>query len=170
AETRGARLKLLLISGCRRDELAKLRWSELSDDFSMLRLPGERTKNGRAHEIALPPLAQEILRSVKRVERSPFVFTGATGKTPVSGWSKIKDRLDELMLAEAREERGDDAVIERFRVHDLRRSCASGMASIGIPPHVVEAVLNHISGAKAGVAGTYNVEQYSGEKKAALER
>jgi hypothetical protein len=73
------------------------------------------------------------------------------------------------MLVLAEEERGKDAVITPWRIHDLRRTCATGMAGIGIQPHVIEACLNHISGAKSGVAGTYNREQYEPEKRAAAE-
>ena len=79
-------------------------------------------------------------------------------RAPLSGWSKIKDRLDEAMGAPP------------WRLHDLRRTAATGMAELGIPPHIVEAALNHVSGAKAGVAGTYNRAAYAEEKKAALER
>jgi integrase len=86
-----------------------------------------------------------------------LVFT-ANGTTVVSGWSKIKNRLDATMQ------------IPPWRFHDLRRTCATGMAELGIAPHIVEAVLNHVSGARAGVAGTYNRAAYAGEKKAALER
>jgi integrase len=74
------------------------------------------------------------------------------------------------MLAEAKKELGEAATIPSWRLHDLRRTAATGMASIGVAPHVVEAALNHVSGAKAGVAGTYNREQYEPEKRAALQR
>src|SRR5262249_5506349 len=80
------------------------------------------------------------------------------GRTPVSGWSKLKKRLDAAMQ------------IPPWRVHDLRRTTATQMAELGVPPHVVEAALNHISGAKAGGAGTYNRAEYPPERKAALER
>ena len=98
------------------------------------------------------------------------------GKVPVSSFSRIKQRLDGLMLKAAKKQEraavnDPDAVrIPPWRLHDLRRTCATGMAGIGIQPHVVEAVLNHVSGAKAGVAGVYNVHSYSAEKMAALER
>ena len=85
------------------------------------------------------------------------VFT-TNGKTPVTCGSKIKSRLDTRMK------------IAPWRLHDLRRTVATGMAEIGIAPHIIEAVLNHVSGAKAGVAGFYNRAQYAAEKKAALER
>jgi integrase len=104
----------------------------------------------------LAPLAQQILAGV--AGKGELVFT-TTGKTPVSGWSKLKKRLDAAM-----------GTVPPWRLHDVRRSCATGMAELGIPPHIVEAALNHVSGAKAGVAGTYNRAAYAPEKKAALER
>lgn len=165
----GALLKLLLLTGCRLSEIARMTRDELSDDAATLRLPGERTKNNKPHDVPLPALARDILASVKRIESCSYVFS-TTGKTPVSGFAKIKTRLDGAMLAEAKKERGKNATVAPWRLHDLRRTAATGMAAIGIPPHIIEACLNHISGAKGGVAGTYNREMYEPEKRAALER
>jgi integrase len=153
-----ALLKLLLLTGCRLNEVAGITRAELSDDCATWNIPGERTKNKRPHVVPLAPLAREILNSTKPIAgEAGFVFT-TTGRSPVSGWSKIKRRLDEAMK------------IPAWRLHDLRRTAATGMAEIGIAPHIVEAALNHISGAKAGVAGTYNRAAYAEEKRAALER
>jgi integrase len=165
-----ALLKILVLTGCRRDEIAELRWDELSDDFSVLHLKGERTKNGKAHEIVLPTSARDLIRSVKRVEASPFVFTGATGITPISGWSKSKHRLDALMLAQARKDRGNDVEIEAWRIHDLRRTAASGMQKLGIRSEVIERALNHISGSFRGVAGIYQRDPMTDEVREALAR
>jgi integrase len=104
-----------------------------------------------------------------------LVFT-TTGNSPISGWSKMKKQLDEAMLAEARKAASvtgrdpNDVKLAPWRLHDLRRSCATGMAEIGVPPHIVEACLNHVSGAKAGVAGIYNRAVYAEEKRVAFER
>ena len=149
----GALLKLLLLTGCRLNEVAGMRRSELSEDLSTWTLPGERTKNHRPHVVPLPPMAREMIPAGE----GRFVFT-TTGESPVSVGSKIKNRLDRAMK------------IPPWRLHDLRRTAATGMAEIGIAPHIVEAALNHISGAKAGVAGTYNRAAFAAEKKAALER
>jgi integrase len=165
----GKLLKVKLLTGCRLSEIARMTWDELSDDLAILRLPGERTKNGLPHDVALPQLVRDLLEEARRIEGCRYVFS-TTGRTPVSGFSKIKRQLDAAMLAKARKERGKDARIEKWRLHDLRRTCGTGMAGIGIAPHIVEAALNHVSGAKAGVAGTYNVERYESEKRAALER
>jgi integrase len=129
--------------------------AELSDNGATWNIPGERTKNHRPHVVPLSTLAQDLIATMAGVEN--FVFT-TKADTPVSIGSKIKDRLDKAMK------------IPPWRLHDLRRTAATGMAEIGIPPHIVEACLNHVSGAKAGVAGTYNRAAYAAEKKAALER
>jgi integrase len=150
AEVEGV-LKLLLITGCRLREVAEMCRAELSDDGATWTIPGERTKNHRVHVVPLPPLARAILAEAGG--DGDLVFATSNGT-----WSKIKDRLDARMN------------ISPWRIHDLRRTAATGMAEIGIAPHVVEAVLNHVSGARAGVAGVYNRAAYAPEKKAALER
>ena len=148
-----ALLKLLLLTGCRLNEVAGMTRAELSDDGATWNIPGSRTKNKRPHVVPLAPLARKMVGTGSE----GFVFT-TTGRSPVSGWSKIKRRLDAAMK------------IPPWRLHDLRRTAATGMAEIGVAPHIVEAALNHISGAKAGVAGTYNRAAYAEEKRAALER
>ena len=154
----GQLLKLLLLTGCRLNEVAGMRRAELSEDGTTWTLPKERTKNKRPHVVPLPPLARDLLDSVKRIEsRAGLMFT-TTGETPVSGWSRVKGRLDEAMKAPL------------WRLHDLRRTAATGMAGLGVAPHIVEAALNHVSGVRAGVAGVYNRALYTAEKKAAAER
>ena len=152
----GDALKLLLITGCRRDEIAKLRWDELTDGSSIT-IPGSRTKNHLAFVIPLPPLARAII--ARQTRDGVFVFSTTGGVAPISGWSKAKTKIDNIM---------GGAVA--WVVHDLRRTCATHMAEIGIAPHIVEAALNHISGFRASVAGTYNRAAYAAEKKEALER
>ena len=153
----GPLFKLLLLTGCRLREVAEMRHDELRDDGTWL-IPSSRTKNRRQHLVPLPPLARDLLTSVPRIEGCPFVFS-TTGKSPVSGWSKIKARLDALMDAS-----------EPWRLHDLRRTCVTGMSELGIAPHVVELIVNHISGHRAGVAGIYNRSELLPERRAALER
>jgi integrase len=154
----GTVLKLLLLTGCRLNEIAKMTPSELSEDFAVWNIPGSRTKNKRPHAVPLSTAARDlIVPTLTSVEPSSFIFSTTCGTSPVSGWSKIKSRLDKRMA------------VPHWRLHDLRRTAATGMAEIGIAPHIVEAVLNHVSGAKAGVAGVYNRAAYSTEKRAALE-
>ena len=132
-------VRVLLLTGCRRAEIAKMRWSELSDDFATLRLSGERTKNKSAHVVPLSAPAREIIASVPRLSEE-IVFS-VVGSVPITNFDAYKTRLDALMMVEAVKERGREAVIANWRLHDLRRSCATGMAEIGVAPHVVEAVL-----------------------------
>ncbi len=150
-----APLKLLLLTGQRLSEVTGMMRSELAEDFATWTIPGVRAKNHRQHVVPLPPMARELLASVGG--DGELVFT-TDGSSPVSVGSKIKNRLDRAMS------------IPKWRLHDLRRTCATGMAEIGIAPHIIEAVLNHVSGARASVAGTYNRAVYAPEKKAALER
>ena len=135
----------------RRNEVAGMTRGELSDDRATWNIPGSRTKNGRAHTVPLSPLVRELIASVKAKPDRPFIFT-TTGTTPVSGWSRMKDRLDAAMLAAAREE--GHAVIQPWTLHDLRRTFVTGMVELHVPPHVVELVVNHISGRRASPAPT----------------
>jgi integrase len=151
-------LKLLLITGGRLNEISRMARGELSDDGATWSIPGTRTKNRKAHIVPLPPLARDIVASLPRIQGG-LIFT-TNGRTPISGWSKIKARLDALM--------GDD--VPAWRLHDLRRTAVTHMAELGIAPHVIELVVNHISGARAGVAGVYNRSQMMPERRAALER
>jgi integrase len=172
----GAVFQLLLLTGARLAEVTGMRHGELSENGAIWTIPGERTKNHRTHLVPLPPLACEIIADIPRIE-SPagFVFTTA-GKRPVSGFSKAKPQLDREMLKQARSEAKDAGrdptkiTVADFRLHDLRRTAATGMADLGVQPHIIEAVLNHVSGHKAGVAGIYNRAVYAAEKQAALER
>ena len=109
--------------------------AELSEDSSTWNIPGTRAKNKRPHVIPLPPLAREIVAGVKQIAGKPgYVFT-TNGRTPVSGFSKTKKRLDIAMPA-----------VPHWRVHDLRRTAATGMARAGADLHVIERALNHVSG------------------------
>jgi integrase len=161
----GPMVKLLLLTGCRLNEIARMERSELSDDLATFRLPGIRAKNNRGIDISLPPLVREILDSLP--ENGRFVFS-TNGRTPVSGFSKYKGRLDALMLDEAAKD--NVTIIAPWRLHDLRRSCATGMADVGINPWIIEACLNHVSGARGGIAGTYNVASHQVERREALIR
>lgn len=180
----GPAVRLLILTATRRDEVMSLRWSEvenLAGGEPSILLPGERTKNGRPHLLPLSDAAADLLRKTERLvyldakgkrSESEFVFT-TKGSSPFSGFSKAKARLDEKIAALAREEaeeRGGDPVeVAPWRLHDLRRTAATRMGDLGVLPHVVEAALNHVSGFRAGVAGTYNRSKYAKEKRAALD-
>jgi integrase len=148
-------LKVLLLTGCRVDEIRELRRDEISDDGKIVTIPGSRTKNKLPHVLPLSEMVRTLIESVK--SKGDFIFT-QDGKRPAALGSQTKDRLDSLTK------------MKDWQFRDLRRTVATGMADIGIMPHVIEACLNHISGAKSGVAGTYNRAQYKEEKRMALER
>ena len=162
----GPLLKLLLLTGARLDEVSGMRRDELSDDGAVWNLPGTRTKNRRPHVVPLPMMARDLIKSLPR--SGDFIFS-TTGTTPVSGWSRLKKRLDKNMVDIARLEK-PDAKIPAWRLHDLRRSFCTGCGELGVPPHVIELCVNHISGSRAGIAGTYNKAVMLPERKAALER
>jgi integrase len=145
--------QLLLLTGARRDEIAGARWNEIDLEGKTWTIAKERSKNGVAHEIPLSDAAIQIIKSLPRIggKGDGFVFTTTT-RAPVSGWSRAKAHVDKAILAVTQ----DDAAPAHWTFHDLRRSAASGMAEIGIAPHVVEAVLNHKSGTIKGVAAVYN--------------
>ncbi len=159
----GKIFKLLLLTGQRLREVGGMRRDEL--DGSMWSIPKTRTKNRRPHQVPLPPLAQKLIGTPS----NDFAFS-TTGKTPVSGWSRAKKRLDAAMAKIAKAEGGKDAKIAPWRLHDLRRTTVTGMIELGIAPHVVELIVNHVSGVKAGVAGIYNKAEMMPERKEALER
>lgn len=148
---------LLVLTGQRRGEVTGMHWSEIDFEGRVWTIPAERSKNGQAHDVPLSEPVIEILQSMPRFLGSDYVLT-TTGDTPISGFGRAKDRLDEAMGA------------TDWRTHDLRRTTASGMARLGIPPHVVEKVLNHRTGIISGVAAIYNRYGYEKEKREALAR
>jgi integrase len=161
-------VRLLLLTLQRKAEVGGMMRSELDLDNAMWSLPGERTKNRLPHLVPLSRQAVEIIRA--QPNRGEYVF-GAGGNAPFSGWSRCKRRLDKHILDARRKVDPKADPMPHWTVHDLRRSGSTAMNDeLGIAPHVVEAVINHISGeAKKGVAGTYNRAQYLKERTAALQ-
>jgi integrase len=156
-------LRLLLLTGQRMNEIAALRWSEIDFDRGVISLPGERTKNGRPHEVPMASTVRSLLAAQPRSNGRDFVFGEGAG--PFSGLSRRKEALDESITSL----RGGHP-LPAWVHHDLRRSVATGMAELGIQPHIIEAILNHVSGHKGGIAGIYNRAQYGAEKAQALAR
>lgn len=151
--------RLLLLTGQRLREVAEMSWREVDGDIWTL--PDARSKNADQHTVPLSAEALAVLETLPRIS-GRYVFT-TTGNSAVSGFTRAKERVDKLM-AEASSD-----PIPAFTIHDLRRTAATGMAGLRFPPHVVEAVLNHRSGTRRGVAGVYNRFDYADEKRAALE-
>jgi integrase len=154
----GPLVQMLALTGQRRDEVAKIKWEELDFEQRLWTLPRERVKADRSHEVPLSDAALGVLNAVPRHTDSPLVFT-VNGASAVSGYSKAKYRLDALLPAD----------MPSWRLHDLRRTCATGLAKLGVPVHVTEAVLNHKSGKISGIAAVYNRHDYKDEKRQALD-
>jgi integrase len=169
----GSAIQLLILTCARRDEIGALEWHEIDPSGHKIRLEGERTKNGEEHIIPLSSVAQKLIKALPRIAESKFVFT-TTGKTPVSGWSRTKEKLDELMLSQLKAHGRDDGSrgieLKPWRIHDLRRTAATGMERLGIKQQVVEALLGHTAGSKAGITGIYQLHTYEEEKRDAIDR
>jgi integrase len=160
-------VRLLILTAQRREEIGSLRWSEVDFDRGLIALPPARTKNKRLHEIPISPLARSILKRQPR--RRDIIF--GRGEGGFSGWSDCKARLDERVLASRQEADHEAKPIPGWTLHDLRRTAATVMADrLGVLPHIVEAVLNHVSGHRAGVAGVYNRARYETEMRKALQQ
>lgn len=147
---------LLLATGQRRGEVSKMRWSEIDFAAKIWVIPAELSKNGKPHVVPLSNYALRVIGEIPRWAGCDFAFT-TTGRSPIRSFSKG------LRHIHAQSKTSD------WRFHDLRRTAASGMARLGIAPHVVEKVLNHISGTISGVAAVYNRYGYDAEKREALE-
>jgi integrase len=169
----GSLVQLLILTGQRREEVAAMRWSEIQDSGRVWILPGDRTKNGQAHHVPLSGAAQALLSALPRLAGSDLILT-TTGARPISGYSNAKERLDrvieELAEAEAHDREAAPLIVQPWRLHDLRRTVASGMARLAVTPHVIEAILNHRSGIVSGVAAIYNRHDYLDERRDALEK
>jgi integrase len=148
-------VRLLILTGQRREEIGGLRQGEICDGNIVL--PDIRTKNRRAH---IPPLSAAAQSTLARrpARDGDFVFGG---DKPFKSWSRGKTLVDARLAAAG-------VKLDPWRLHDIRGSVATGMAEAGIAPHIIEAVLNHVSGHKAGIAGVYNRASYDKEKRAAL--
>jgi integrase len=147
-------VKMLILTGARREEIGQLKWSEIQGD--QIYLEGNRTKNGLPHIIPLTKPALDLLASVPRIVGHEHVFTAGDDK-PVSGWSRAKSRLDKA------------SGVKEWRVHDLRRTLAVGMQKLGIGLQVVESILGHTAGSRAGIVGVYQTHNFAREKREALD-
>jgi integrase len=152
-------VRLLLLTGCRASEIAALTWDEVYSDRIVL--PSERVKNARQHTVPLTATMRTILAARERRPGKEHVF-GRHRDSPFIGWGKCKAALDARIKAAG-------VTIKPWVIHDLRRTLATGMGELGIAPHVIEAALNHVSGFRQGVGGTYNRAQLEGPIRHALK-
>jgi integrase len=173
----GTIIRSLILTGQRRSEVAAMSSGEISDDLSVWTLPGERTKNGVTHAVPLSAPARDLLKELvaehqNRPRTGGLVFPGAGG-TPFAGWSKSKRALDKAITdaraKAASENSANPAALLPWNVHDLRRTVATGLQRLGVRLEVTEAVLNHISGSRGGIAGVYQRHDWATEKRAALD-
>jgi integrase len=178
-EPLGAFYRVLMLTGQRREEVAGMTWAQLDRADAAWVIPVDKAKNKVQHIVPLAPLVVQELdrlslaRQVKAKEKKPDAqrwpkagpVVSIRGKLPLSCFSQAKTALD-AKVAKVRKEAGP---IEPWRVHDLRRTLATGLQRLGVRFEVTEAVLNHVSGARAGVAGIYQRHDWKEEKRSALE-
>jgi len=134
-----------------------MRWSEVDLDKGVWVLPAERSKNHRPHALPLMRMMREILDTVPHMASRDLLF-GSYSPKGFGAWDEGKRALDERLAGQ----------VQPWKLHDIRRSVATKMADIGVQPHIIEQILNHVSGHKAGPAGIYNKSSYEREVKAAL--
>jgi integrase len=154
----GPIFQLLLLTGARLREVAHASWNEISIADGTLNLPSSRTKNARPHQIQLSDQALNIIQALPKVDGQNLLFT-TNGKTPVSGFSKVKKRLDII------------SGIGDWRFHDIRRSFATHCTErLGVSPVIADKILNHATGQVRGVAAVYQHGEYLEERSLALQR
>jgi integrase len=151
----GPAIRLLMLLGQRRDEVGRMRWRHLDLEAASWTLPAEENKSGRLHVVPLPSLAVDILNETPRV--GAFVFWALKPEIAINGWGRVKRRLDAA------------SGVENWRLHDLRRTVASGLARLGFEPFIVERVLNHATTAAGPLAKVYQRYDYDKEKRRALD-
>ena len=154
----GSFIRVLLLTAQRRDEVATMKWDDLNleNHEPTWILPREATKADRAHAVPLAPVVVEILGDMPQVGSYVFM-TGRRGDKSISGYSVMKRRIDEI------------TGLDGWTIHDLRRTAASGMARLNVPPHVLSRILNHSPDKAEGVTAIYNRHGYDAEKRHALE-
>jgi integrase len=167
----GPIVKLLLLTGARRGEVVGIRWDEIDLEKKLWSLPSARVKNKRAHALPLSSTAMDILQDLPRIENDDgLVFPARVDRrtnrgknaVPVSGFSRAKLRLDHAIM-----ELGSEPLAQ-WGLHDLRRSCASGMARLGVDLDVIERCLNHVSGSFGGIVGVYQKHRFEDGMRRAM--
>ena len=152
----GTIVRLLVMTGQRRSEVGGMRWQDVDVTNAVWTIPAEANKSGREHIV---PLTASALRLIETLPHLSETYLFPSQRSPdrcFSGYSKCKARLD------------NDSSVSDWTLHDLRRTVATGLASLQVPPHVVEKLLNHSSGTFSGVAGVYNRFAYQNEIRGAL--
>jgi integrase len=147
----GAIVELLALTGQRREEVAGPQREELDLAHRVWTIPKQRTKNAEAHVVHLSDQSVAVLKRAD--QRGPLL-----GTKPFQGFSRAKRLLDQF------------SGVAGWCLHDLRRTCVSGMARLGIPPHIADKIFNHNAGTISGVAAVYQRHEFLSERREALER
>jgi integrase len=148
-------VEMLALTGQRRDEVGRMAWVHLDLEKGLWVVPGEHAKNGKPHTVHLSNLVLSLLSHIPRVGNLVF---SSDGTTLFQGYSKAKARLDRI------------SGVSGWTLHDLRRTVVTGLARLGVAPHVADKILNHQSGTISGVAAVYQRHEFMSERKAALQR
>jgi integrase len=167
ATTFGAIVRTLILTGQRREEVGGMTWGEVAADLSTWTLAGVRAKNGATHLVPLSAPVVDLLKTRVRGRAEDFVFPGRTGA--FNGWSKSKERLDTTILKTRQKTDPEAQSMPEWRLHDLRRTLATGLQRLGVRLEVTESVLNHVSGSGGGIVGVYQRHDWATEKRAALD-
>ena len=163
----GPFFKIALLTLQRREEVAGMRWSELSPDLSLWRIPAARMKAGKAHDVHLAAATREVLLSIPRIAGQDLVFS-TNGKTSISGFSRAKLQID-AAIAKARIAAGVTEAPEPWRLHDFRRTGVSKLAAMGFDSIVVDKLLAHQPSKLKGVASVYQRHSFAEERARALD-
>jgi integrase len=154
-------VRLLLITGQRLSEVAEASWREIDLEAALWTIPGERMKNGSPHTVPLSGMALDVLAGPPRFTGGDFILSTTRGRRPISGFSKLKDRLDRTIAAAAGAE-----PIPPWRFHDLRRTMRTHLSALPVQDIVRELVIGH---ARPGLHKVYDLHVYENEKRQALE-
>lgn len=164
----GQIVRLLILTGQRKTEIGDLTWQEIDLEKRQLDLPPERTKNGRPHLVPLSDEAIELLKETPRFETRSFAF--GQGTRGFQGWSKAKVEIDARITKATKNASPEAKAMPGWTLHDIRRSVVTHLHECGFAqPHIVEAIVNHVSGHRGGVAGVYNKALYLAERRRALD-
>jgi integrase len=173
-------IKMLTLTAQRRSEVTGMEWAEIDWKAALWRIPAHRAKNDRPHDVPLSATALAVLKGVGRVEGCPYVFTtGRIGRPrageekarfrPVHLGAKVKTALDRAIAAAKSDADPEAEEMPHWTWHDIRRSATTGMAELGVAPHVADALLNHKEATVRGVAAVYNRAVYPADKRRALD-
>ncbi|WP_052003058.1 site-specific integrase [Microvirga sp. BSC39] len=160
----GRAVQLMILTGQRRSEVLEAEWHEFDLEQRLWSIPRERAKNGSGHVVPLAPAAVALIRSLPKIGSSPKLLFTTNGRSPFSGVSKAVERLS----VGAERYMDEDSALKAWRLHDLRRTFATGCARLGVALHVVEKCLNHTSGTFSGIVAVYQRHDFLDERRHAL--